>query len=42
MSGEMIFAVGYGGILVVAGAIAYWWTLRSYAGSGKSADDDAK
>ena len=30
MSGELIFAIGYGLAMVLSGAIAYWYTKRFY------------
>ena len=30
LDGEMVFALGYGVILMIAGAIAWWWTRRAY------------
>ena len=30
MSGELILVIGYGGILFLCGAFAYWWTKRAY------------
>ncbi len=38
MSGELILALGYGGILFLCGVLAYRWT-KCYYGEGKEKSD---
>lgn len=40
MSGEMILVIGYGGILFLCGAFAYWWTKREYGERKKKTHDE--